>query len=70
MGGMDPTAEVTRKKLRSGEYFFAEHVRRDMQHMLSSIAHHVGDGGFLLCDERPMLQQIADDYGLEWPDEL
>jgi hypothetical protein len=71
MCGTDPTAEVTKRRMKGGEFFLADHVRRDMQHLLASIAHHVGEhDGFLLSDERPLLQQIADDYGLEWPDEL
>lgn len=71
MCGMDPTADVARKRLKSGEYFRADHVRRDMRHLLDSLEHHVkSSGGFLLWDEGSMLREIARQYGVEWPDGL
>lgn len=71
MCGVEHGAPLTRKKLKAGEFLLAEHVRRDMQHLLESLSWHVEQGGqFLLSDERPMLMLIAEDYGLDWPSNL
>lgn len=39
--------------------------------MFLSIAVRVKESGdFLLWDEGPMLRQIAEDYGITWPENL
>ncbi len=71
MGGFDPTADVDFRKWRGEKHYREKHVRRDMQQLLQSLEYLVErSDGHLMPDERAMLQQIADDYGLEWPDNL
>lgn len=70
MGGVDHAPPARRRRIRGDDYIRAEDVRRDVATVMACLFARLDMAGDnLMSDERPMIQRIADDYGVRWPDD-